>query len=86
MKRKVYRPYKEPKKRDEDEEDIEIRNGRVIEALPGALFRIQFEDGKDLISYIGGRMRVNKIKVFVGDRVAVQIDEYGGKGRVVKRL
>ncbi len=86
MKRKVYRPYKEPKKKDGDEEDIEILNGRVIEALPGALFRVQFEDGKDLISYIGGRMRVNKIKVFVGDRVAVQIDEYGGKGRVVKRL
>ena len=70
----------------EPEDDVEIRNGRVIEALPGALFRIGFDDNTNLISYIGGRMRVNKIKVFVGDRVAVQIDEYGGKGRVVKRL
>lgn len=68
------------------DEDIEIRNGRVIEALPGALFRVEFEDKTNLICYIGGGMRVNKIKVYVGDRVAVQIDEYGGKGRVVKRL
>jgi translation initiation factor IF-1 len=69
-----------------DESDIETVEGRVIEALPGALFRVQMADGKALISYLGGRMRVHKIKVLVGDKVMVQIDPYGGKGRVIKRL
>ena len=85
MKRNTRRAYFDKKDSIVDE-DIEIRNGRVIEALPGALFRVEFEDKTNLICYIGGRMRVNKIKVYVGDRVAAQIDEYGGKGRVVKRL
>lgn len=71
---------------DDSEEDIELVEGRVIEALPSTLFRVETTDGKILISYLGGRMRVNKIKVLVGDKVVVQIDQYGGKGRIVKRL
>lgn len=72
---------------DENElDDIETREGRVIEALPSTLFRVETQDGKTLISYLGGRMRVHKIKVLVGDRVMIQIDPYGGKGRIIKRL
>ncbi len=70
----------------EKEDEIETMEGRVIEALPSTLFRIQSADGKTLISYLGGRMRVHKIKVLVGDKVLVQIDPYGGKGRIIKRL
>ena len=66
--------------------DIEVIEGRVIEALPSTLFRVQTTDGKVLISYLGGRMRVHKIKVLVGDKVSVQLDPYGGKGRIIKRL
>jgi translation initiation factor IF-1 len=69
-----------------EEEEIQTMEGRVIEALPATLFRIQSADGKSLISYLGGRMRVHKIKVLVGDKVLVQIDPYGGKGRIIKRL
>lgn len=71
---------------DENENDIETIEGRVIEALPSTLFRIATSDGKSLISYLGGRMRVHKIKVLVGDKVMVQVDPYGGKGRIIKRL
>ncbi len=71
---------------EKETEDIETLEGRVIEALPSTLFRIQSADGKVLISYLGGRMRVHKIKVLVGDKVLVQIDPYGGKGRIIKRL
>ena len=70
----------------DEKEDIEIIEGRVIEALPSTLFRVEMAGGKVLISYLGGRMRVHKIKVLVGDKVAVQVDPYGGKGRIVKRL
>ena len=69
-----------------DENDIETFDGRVIEALPSTLFRVEGPDGKVLISYLGGRMRVHKIKVLVGDKVTVQVDPYGGKGRIIKRL
>lgn len=69
-----------------DESDIETIDGRVIEALPSTLFRVETSDGKVLISYLGGRMRVHKIKVLVGDKVMVQVDPYGGKGRIIKRL
>jgi len=69
-----------------DEKDIETIDGRVIEALPSTLFRVEAPNGKVIISYLGGRMRVHKIKVLVGDKVTVQIDPYGGKGRIIKRL
>lgn len=71
---------------DDDIEDLDIREARVTEALPSALFRVVTKDGKEMISYIGGRMRIHKIKVLVGDKVMVQVDPYGGKGRIVKRL
>jgi translation initiation factor IF-1 len=71
---------------DENETDIETVEGRVIEALPSTLFRVETANGKVLISYLGGRMRVHKIKVLVGDKVMVQVDPYGGKGRIIKRL
>ncbi len=67
-------------------EEIELVEGRVTEALPSTLFRVQTKDGKEILSYLGGRMRVNKIKILVGDRVTVQVDPYGGKGRIIKRL
>lgn len=67
-------------------EDIETIEGRIIEALPSTLFRVESSNGKVMISYLGGRMRVHKIKVLVGDKVLVQVDPYGGKGRIIKRL
>ena len=71
---------------DNETEDIETIEGRVVEALPSTLFRVESSKGQTLISYLGGRMRVHKIKVLVGDKVLVQIDPYGGKGRIIKRL
>jgi translation initiation factor IF-1 len=70
----------------DDDKDIDVVEGRVVEALPSTLFRVATPDGKEILSYLGGRMRVHKIKVLVGDRVAVQVDPYGGKGRIIKRL
>ncbi len=67
-------------------EEIQTVEGRVSEALPATLFRVKGSDGKEYLSYLGGRMRVNKIKVLVGDKVLLQLDEYGGKSRIIKRL
>lgn len=68
------------------EQEGEIIQGEVIESLPNAMFRVEFPDGQVLISYLAGKMRFNRIKVLVGDKVMVKLDPYGGKGRIVKRL
>lgn len=61
--------------------------GTVEEALPNALFRVVFDDNAGTgLTYLSGKMRKFRIRVLVGDRVAVVPDEYGGKGRITKRL
>lgn len=60
--------------------------GVVIEALPDTLFKVRLQDGKELLSFLSGRMRMNRIRVLIGDKVTVEIDPYGGKGRITKRL
>jgi translation initiation factor IF-1 len=66
--------------------DTNTKTGVVIEALPNTLFRVDFGGDNLLISYLSGKMRMNRIKVLVGDKVEVLIDPYGGKGRITKRL
>lgn len=66
-------------------DDNNTTTGTVIEALPNTLFRVDVGDGKVIISYLSGKMRMHRIKVLVGDRVEVLLDPYGGKGRIIKR-
>lgn len=66
----------------------QIEEGTVEECLPDLRFRVNLDSGRQIIAYTAGKMRINKIKVIVGDRVAVEIDPYGGKAtnRVIRRL
>jgi len=59
--------------------------GTVTEALPNTLFRVDIGDGKIILTYLAGKMRMHRIKVLLGDRVEVLLDPYGGKGRIIKR-
>lgn len=59
--------------------------GVVTEALPNTLFRVVADDGKEVLAYLAGKMRMNRIRVLVGDRVEFIPDLYGGKGRIVRR-
>jgi translation initiation factor IF-1 len=63
-----------------------IKQGRVIEAMPNAHFKIKFKDETEAIGYLAGKMKVFKIKVLVGDNVEAVLDIRGGKARIVKRL
>ncbi len=63
-----------------------VVGGVVIEALPSTLFKVELENSEILLAYLSGKMRFNRIKVLVGDRVEVRLDPYGGKGRIIKRL
>lgn len=61
--------------------------GVVEEALPNALFRVVIDDTKEtVLAYLAGKMRRFRIRVLVGDKVAIVPDPYGGKGRITKRL
>lgn len=52
--------------------------GTVTEALPATRFRVQMEDGAEIIAYLGGKMKVRRIQVCVGDKVEVVLDPAGG--------
>ena len=70
-------------------EKVLIARGTVVEALPSTLFRVKIEEGgedKEMLAYLGGKMRMHRIKVLVGDAVEIVLDPYGGKGRIIKRL
>jgi translation initiation factor IF-1 len=60
--------------------------GVVTEALPNTFFRVKLEDGTEILTYLAGKMRMNRIRVLVGDKVKVELDPYGGKGRVIQRM
>lgn len=68
--------------------DTNTSLGQVTEVLPNMLYRVQMKDGPEILAYLAGKMRVNKIQVIVGDRVEVVLDPHGGKAtnRVVRRL
>jgi len=68
-----------------DKERQETSIGVITEALPNAFFRVKFKE-IEAIAYLSGKMRLNRIKVLIGDSVEVIIDPYGGKGRIVRRL
>ena len=63
------------------------KEGRVIEALPNAFFKVVLPDGKELMGFLSGKMRMNRITILPGDRVSLEISPYDeSKGRIVYRL
>ena len=66
--------------------EAETVEGVVDEALPNTLFRIKLESGDVVLAYLAGKMRLHRIKVLVGDRVSLQLDPYGGRARIVRRM
>ncbi len=65
--------------------------GTVEEVLPDSLFRVRLGDeaaspGGLVLAYLAGKMRLNRIRVVMGDRVELVLDPYGGRARIVRRL
>ena len=56
----------------------EVR-GEILEALPNALYRVVLEDGQEVMAYVAGKLKFNRIRLMLGDKVAVILDPYGGK-------
>ncbi|MDD5433737.1 MAG: translation initiation factor IF-1 [Candidatus Pacebacteria bacterium] len=61
--------------------------GQVVEALPSLLFKVQLENGTEVLAHLAGKLRINRIKILPGDKVLVEIGPYDEKrGRIVYRL
>ena len=54
---------------------IEIE-GTVVEALPNATFKVELENGHQIISHISGKLRMNYIRILPGDKVVVEMSPY----------
>ena len=59
--------------------------GTVIEALPDTTFKVRLEDDREVLAYLSGKMRMNYIKVMLGDKVTVEMGPDGARGRIVFR-
>jgi translation initiation factor IF-1 len=67
-------------------DDVVEFDGQVIEALPNATFRVKLTNGHIVTASISGRLRLNSIKVLVGDKVHVEVSIYDlSKGRITWR-
>jgi translation initiation factor IF-1 len=67
------------------EEKIEVE-GRVLEPLPNAMFRVEIEGGHKVLAHISGKMRMHYIKILPGDKVRVELSPYDlTRGRITYR-
>ena len=64
-----------------------IVDGTVLEALSNANFKVQLDNGIEIICHLSGKMRMNYIKVIPGDKVSVEMSPYDlTKGRIFTRF
>ena len=73
--------------KEEKNSQIIKTDGRVIEALPNAFFKVVLNDGKEIRGFLSGKMRMNRITILPGDKVSLEMSPYDKeKGRIVYRL
>ncbi|MDO8424302.1 MAG: translation initiation factor IF-1 [bacterium] len=70
--------------------DLE-KTGVVVESLPNIMFKVKLDQPpaggqEEILSYLSGKMRLHRIRGLVGDRVLLELEPYGGKARIIKRL
>ena len=62
------------------------QDGTVIETLPNAMFKVELENGHEILAHISGKLRMNYIKILPGDKVTVVLSPYDlSKGRITWR-
>jgi len=67
------------------EDSIEVE-GTVIEPLPNAMFRVELENGHQVLAHISGKMRIHYIRILKGDKVKVELSPYDlTRGRITFR-
>ena len=75
----------EERPRRQDPDAITV-DGKVVDALPNAMFTVELENGHNVLSHLAGKMRTNYIRVLPGDRVTVELSPYDlTRGRITYR-
>ena len=67
--------------------DVIELEGTILESLPNAMFRVELENGHEILAHISGKIRKNFIRILPGDKVRVEMTPYDlSKGRITFRL
>lgn len=67
-------------------DDVIEVEGKVIEALPNAMFQVELDNGHKVLAHISGKLRMNFIRILPGDRVTLELSPYDlTRGRIVWR-
>jgi translation initiation factor IF-1 len=67
------------------EEPITV-NGKVLETLPNAMFRVELANGHKVLAHVSGKMRMNFIRILPGDTVILELSPYDlSRGRIIRR-
>ena len=67
-------------------DDVIEMDGKVVEALPNAMFRVELPNGHQIMAHISGKMRQNFIRIYPGDKVTVELSPYDlTRGRITWR-
>ena len=67
-------------------QDVIELGGKVLEALPNAMFKVELENGHQILAHISGKMRMHYIKILPGDKVTVEMSPYDlTRGRITWR-
>lgn len=68
------------------EDAIEIE-GTILETLPNAMFKVELENGHEILAHVSGKIRMNYIRILPGDKVTVEMSPYDlSKGRITYRF
>ena len=68
-------------------EDIIEVEGKVIEPLPNAMFRVELANGHRILAHVSGKIRMNFIRILPGDKVTVELSPYDlSRGRITYRF
>ena len=67
-------------------DDVLELEGTVVETLPNAMFKVELENGHQILAHISGKLRMNFIKILPGDKVTIEMSPYDlTKGRIIWR-
>ena len=70
----------------EGKDDVIEMEGKVIEALPNAMFQVELPNGHRIMAHISGKMRMNFIRIYPGDKVTIELSPYDlTRGRITWR-
>jgi translation initiation factor IF-1 len=68
-------------------EELIETEGKVVEALPNAMFRVELENGHLVLAHVSGKMRMNFIRILPGDKVKLELSPYDlTRGRITFRV